>query len=405
MYLQSWGIRASAVQDGDEALRRLRQASSAKDPYQVAIVDLVMPGMSGTELATKIQADATIADTTLILLTASDRKIPVDQASKLGFKAYLGKPVKQGYLLDVLLRAAGLDDTNPKEGDLRLPAPDSRFDRFGLILLVEDHPANQMVAQLQLKELGLSAHVANNGKEALEAVAKTVYDVILMDCQMPEMDGYEATGAIRKAEALTGIHTPIIAMTAHAMEHARNTCLAAGMDDYLSKPVELEELQVILERWLPKARRNDSSSAPKLNEQTTTSQTSGLTSTTDAAREAQKTYLSQFSNRYGRESLEGLMSVFVSETLLTVTALRQAVSDQNALLVQNAAHKLAGSCAVIRANEMSELSKRLETSASQCDWALSQGLADQIESAFERAKKIIAEVLAEAEDEFKAKAK
>jgi CheY-like chemotaxis protein len=260
-YILSWGMRNGSAASSEEALATLRRAAAAGTPYDVAIVDLVMPGMDGFDLAREIQADPTTGLPRLILLTAFDQRGRGERALSAGFSAYLTKPVRRSQLFDAIATAAydKRKDALPpplERGPSPSPAPsgsaDGRPADGRLVLLAEDNPVNQKVARLQLERLGYQVEVVDNGREAIDAVATDDrYGIVLMDVQMPGVDGFSATKAIRKAEIRSGRHIPIIAMTANAMEGDREMCLAAGMDDYVSKPVTRDKLAEVLERWWP----------------------------------------------------------------------------------------------------------------------------------------------------------
>jgi CheY-like chemotaxis protein len=241
----------------------LRSAAANQLPFGLAIVDLRMPKMDGLALAREVKREPALAFTRLILLTAFDEKGLGEEALQTGFSAYLTKPIKQSHLYDTIVNILDanplptLQDPAPKrEAELPMPQRLPSSMSHARILLAEDNPINQKVAMLQLGKLGLVAQTVANGREALEAVTRSpeAYQLVLMDCQMPEMDGFEAARAIRKAELKSGRHIPIIAMTANALEGDRERCIAVGMDDYISKPVALENLGKILRLWLPKEK-------------------------------------------------------------------------------------------------------------------------------------------------------
>lgn len=247
-YLASWEITAVAAGGGKEALALLRQTAAARDPFQVAIVDMRMPDMDGWQLARAVQHDPLLVATRLLLLTAFDERGIGEQALQAGFAAYLTKPVRQSNLYDALTHVLGEPVSKPST------SPDPKPNTVGhtlRILVAEDNPVNQRVAVLQLSKLGYAIQMVDSGSEAIRAVIANPdeYALVLMDCQMPEMDGFEATHAIRKSELSSGRHIPIIAMTANAMEGDRERCLAAGMDDYISKPVKLEHLENVIKKW------------------------------------------------------------------------------------------------------------------------------------------------------------
>jgi signal transduction histidine kinase/CheY-like chemotaxis protein len=245
-YLDSWGTRERSFESGGEAMRALLNAVEEDDPFEVAIVDLMMPEMDGADVASRIRADPKLKDMVVVLLTSagrSERPVP-------GVDIELVKPVRPSQLFDVLqsLMASRPGHTKRRINREGTGPPAARH-RWARILVAEDNAANLKVAVRMVERLGYRADVAGNGSEALEALDRVPYDAVLMDCQMPEMDGYEATREIRKAER-DGRHVPIIAMTASAMAGDRERCLAAGMDDYISKPVKLHIVAAVLERWL-----------------------------------------------------------------------------------------------------------------------------------------------------------
>ena len=246
--LEGWGIRNGNAESGPRALEMLVAALSG-DAYQVAIIDAAAPGMEGKELIRAIRADERLAGMKLILLTSGAET--GERGEDPGVHAYLKKPVRQSHLYNVLV---SLMNRAAPEAPLRAQLRDEQagwgeYSSFR-ILLVEDNPVNQAVSRAMLDFFGCRTDVVGNGREALQAVARVRYDLILMDCQMPEMDGYEATRAIREGEAAGEGHVPIVALTAHAMEGDREVCLAAGMDDYLSKPYKPDELRAVLAKWL-----------------------------------------------------------------------------------------------------------------------------------------------------------
>jgi PAS domain S-box-containing protein len=258
----SWGMIAAEADSGKQALEMLREASHDK-PFKIAILDMMMPEMDGFELARLIKSDPALSGTHLVLLPSYGKRGDGQTARDYGIAAYLQKPVRQSQLYNCLatvIAEASIKNVSDRQSP-RLITQHSLRPLISLInesevavskariLIAEDNVVNQKVALSQLKSLGYAADVAKNGREAIDAVKKHKYDVVLMDCQMPEMDGFEATADIRRREGKAN-HTTIIAMTAHALEGEREKCLAAGMDDYISKPVKLETLKLTLNQWL-----------------------------------------------------------------------------------------------------------------------------------------------------------
>jgi len=254
--LQTWGCRWSEAREGDSALTQLTQAVQAGDPFHAALLDMHMPGMDGMQLACEIRRRPELAGTHLIMLTSLGERGDAARFLQAGFAAYLTKPLRQSQLYECLSRTLGrapLGRVRPATGagPRRLPTPVAAGQPRGRILVAEDNPTNQLVAIKVLEKLGYRADAVGNGEEALAALSSLPYDLVLMDCQMPELDGFEAAQRIRQGAAgAAAVHLPIIAMTAFAMKGDRERCLAAGMDDYLSKPVQPGELNQMLQRWL-----------------------------------------------------------------------------------------------------------------------------------------------------------
>ena len=252
--LHSWGCHPQESADGSSALEILRQAAQDADPFQVALIDMTLPGMDGEELGRRIAAEPQLQQTALVLMTSFGRDRQSDGARlrALGFAGHVSKPIWERTLEAALLAlgtqrggtVSPAQQVVPVLGAARGKSP-------ARILVAEDNLTNQEVAVAILTRLGYRAELAANGVEALRALRQADYDVVLMDCEMPEMDGYEATRRIRHCQG--GTHKPdipIIAMTADAMSGDREKCLQAGMNDYLAKPVEPRLLAAVLEKWL-----------------------------------------------------------------------------------------------------------------------------------------------------------
>jgi len=253
--LKSWGFRVEDAELPSVGLAKLAEAVAHGDRFVLALLDFQMPEMDGIELGRRIKADDTLSATHLLVLTSVSGLRNATNAKELGFDGYLTKPVKPSHLYDAILSALSADlEPQDIQGD-KLTAlmdgdgPKARGE--GRILLAEDNDVNKRVAIRMLERLGYRADSVANGQEVLHALDLAPYDLILMDVQMPEMDGFEATRAIRTREQ-GAQHMAIVAMTANAMSGDREECLAAGMDDYISKPVRLDDLAAALDRWLPK---------------------------------------------------------------------------------------------------------------------------------------------------------
>ena len=249
-YLDSWQCSATVVESAEKAMSRMVSAARDRKPFDMVIVDFMMPGMDGQALGEAIKNHPELNDTHMILLTSRGLRGDAAKARSVGFDAYLTKPIKQSQLFDAVLSVFGrpLKDGSEDVSSIITKHTIAETSKKKLkILLTEDNPVNQKVALIHLRKFGYVADVANNGLEALEAVKAHHYDLVLMDVQMPEMDGHEATHAIRSA----GHMLPIIAMTANAMKGDREKCIACGMNDYISKPVNPEILLEKIKKWAP----------------------------------------------------------------------------------------------------------------------------------------------------------
>jgi CheY-like chemotaxis protein/HPt (histidine-containing phosphotransfer) domain-containing protein len=350
----SWGMRNGTAESGAEALTILRREAAVGDPYLIAILDMQMPEMDGLTLARAIKSDPAIAATRLLMMTSLGRR---DDAAirEAGVDLCLTKPVKQSQLFDCLATLTGdhlVDEPPQQRRAAQVPPPKVSHERGEQlrILVAEDNSVNQRVALRQLDRLGYAADGVANGLEALDALSRIPYDVVLMDCQMPEMDGYEAATEIRRREGALK-HTTIIAMTANALEGDRERCFAAGMDDYISKPVKQEMLSEAIERWT--ADRTTSDQREDLSEPTPAGPASvidpgviaelrGLQSTTDP----------DFFNH--------LIDLFIEETPRRLAAIKEALAKSNAEALAHEAHALMGSSAHLGATRMDALCEILE---------------------------------------------
>jgi two-component system sensor histidine kinase/response regulator len=260
-YMASWKMRPTVAENAAQAFAELKRAAESGDPYRIALLDYLMPDEDGLHLGVRIRNNEQLYRTSLVLLTSASLGGDVDRASAAGFDGHFIKPLRRQMLMDALIAIAGaqetgralgrvltrhsLYDTNGGASKPQVPAAPAKGRRA---LVAEDNPVNQLLAVKLLEREGWSVTTVWNGAEAVALVARERFDVILMDCQMPVMDGYDATEWIRKSDK-GGHDTPIIAMTATAMQGDRERCLAVGMDDYVSKPIVVAELRQALERW------------------------------------------------------------------------------------------------------------------------------------------------------------
>src|SRR6266446_1473136 len=250
--LRRWDMKPTSVEGGEEALAQLSTARAAAEPYALILTDMHMPMMDGFSLVERIRQRPELSTATIMMLTSAGHRGDAARCEELGVSAYLLKPIRQSELREAVARVLG---TNEQEGEIplitRYSLQGSQEPSASLrILLAEDNLVNQRLAARLLEKRGHTVVVAGNGREALKAFEKEDFDLLLMDLQMPEMDGFEATVAIRKKEKDRGNHLPIVALTAHAMKGDREKCLAGGMDGYHTKPIRPQELDELLEIYV-----------------------------------------------------------------------------------------------------------------------------------------------------------
>jgi two-component system, sensor histidine kinase and response regulator len=372
-YTASWGMRIRSAESGDKALEMLRQAVEAGDPYDLAVVDLQMPEMDGLNLAQKIKAEALTSSTRLILMTVLGRREDGAARQQAGIEAFINKPIKQSELFACLEAVMGgrqsstgrLRQEAIKESSTAENATSAFANRQGQkrarLLVAEDNPVNRQVAMLQLQSLDYTVDTVANGLQALEALSVNDYDAVLMDCQMPEMDGYETTAEVRRREG-NRRHTPIIALTANALEGDQEKCLTAGMDDYLSKPIKPEALETMLEKWLAKQTVSPNQSAVD---------TGGAKSLANALDVTLLAKLRKAIGGRSKDFMANLFDLFITDAQPRIEALREAVAGSDATALREVAHALKGSCANLGARRMSGLCEILEA----------KGLANTLEGA------------------------
>jgi CheY-like chemotaxis protein/HPt (histidine-containing phosphotransfer) domain-containing protein len=378
--LARWGLEAVAAPDGTQALELLRDAASRQLPFHVALLDLHMPDVDGMELGRRIKSEPAIASIRLVLLTSIGTRGQARDAQDSGFAAFLTKPLRQSALHDCLVTLFGFPN-GAAVGGITSPLitrhtlAEARDARRARILVAEDHVINQLVAVGLLERLGYRAEVVSNGREAVEAVARTRYDLVLMDCQMPEMDGFEATRAIRAQE--DGRRIPILALTADATDQVREHCHEAGMDDYLSKPVDRKLLRAALLRWLPP-------------------------DTDDVARPADPPPVGSFGQAAppailelgpltalvgeDRVAIGRYLDLFTSTTADLLGDIGAGVRRRELDVVHRLAHTLKGACGNVGAEEMAALALSLETAVLGEQWDTAGRLCIELNDCFARTR-------------------
>ena len=374
--LKAWAMLPWASARASEALTELARAAAAGEPYELAILDYHMPEMDGIELARAIRADPAIAGTRLVLLTSSARRGDARIAREAGIEAFLTKPVRVSALYDCLATLLGRPVSD---------APAALITRHTLtevsgasrahLLVVDDNPVNQRVAVKMLEKMGHRVDVAGNGLEAVDAVTRIAYAAVLMDCQMPQMDGFEATMEIRRLEPV-GRHTPIIAMTAGAMVGDEEKCLAAGMDAYVAKPVKAEVLEAMLRQWV----KSDASPTPA----------PAVSSPEEALLDGSA--LAGL-RELGAAEFESLVRLFLTDGAARVAALREAAGKGDVHAIAELAHSLKGSSGTFGATALADSCAELQAAASSGDLATALRLIDAVGAGFERASGALREEL------------
>jgi len=397
----SWGMKNGMAENGQSALEILRGAAEGDDdPYDLAILDMQMPEMDGMELASTIKADPAIASTRLILLTSMGLGGEAEQAKRAGFSAHLTKPVKQSRLYDAIATVMGSELIEEKAQrrrgyeapivtghSLEEEAPAHSRERLwrAHVLVAEDNQVNQKVAVRMLEKLGYQADVAANGLEAVEALSHIPYAAVLMDVQMPEMDGYEATAEVRRREG-NGRRTPIIAMTANAMQGDREKALEAGMDDYVPKPVKPEELEAVLERWVSEDREPEKKA-------TVSAADDGSTTPNGSVDYSKLEGLRELQEEGEPDILEELIELFLADVPPQLVALREAVEAGDAHSVERIAHTLKGTCGNMGAVRMESICAQLEERGRSEDLAAAPVRVSRLEEEFGRVRAVFEEEL------------
>ena len=355
--MSNWGMTNRVAATPEQAIDLLAQAAARNAPYDIAIIDLGLPGMDALELARTIRARADIARLRLVMLT--HRQVDMQNARDAGIDACLAKPVRQTVLYECLVNVMACQ---PQEAvaprDVREPVNTAPAEIRGNILLVEDNLINQQVALGILQIQGYSVTVVNNGREALDAHAQGAFDLILMDCHMPEMDGFEATREIRGRERSSiGKHVPIIALTANAMAQDREECLNTGMDDHLSKPFSMQTMQDMLDRWMPQAASTRSEAAAEL----------AARGPAKAAAALDRRVLDQLSTLLKPERLARAINFYLVESPKLIQKLKQAAAANDAPEIVRSAHSLKSSSANLGASVLSRYCEDIEASARRAD--------------------------------------
>jgi CheY-like chemotaxis protein/HPt (histidine-containing phosphotransfer) domain-containing protein len=359
-HLAAWQVGTTSAATATEALERLGEAVRAGRPYDAAILDMELEHTSGLLLASIIKADPATRATRLLVLSPERLAADPVQRREAGVAYQLIKPARAADLFACLAtRPRGATAPAPQfMPPTPLPRPGGRA-RARRVLLAEDNPVNVEVAKAMLESLGLDAHCARNGEEALQAVRTGEYDAVLMDCQMPVMDGFAATAAIRRSEREAGQARvlPVIAITANALQGDREACLAAGMDDYLSKPFTQQQLAAVIGRWiaLPLAASvHHDEATPQLPPE------SVEVIQRDVINRVALDNIRALSHDRGDALVQKVIAAYVDDTPQHLKTLRQAIAGQDPNSVRRVAHSLKSASANVGAQKLAQLAKDME---------------------------------------------
>ncbi|MDF1554316.1 MAG: MASE3 domain-containing protein [Deferrisomatales bacterium] len=341
--LANWGMDAAFAAGGAEAVGILRAAQRTERPFRLALLDSHMPDMDGFAVAEEIRADASLQDTAMLMVTSDDMRGDARRCRELGIPVYVVKPVKQNELLEAIIRTLAVATNRPTApvGARILKDPLKQAEPPGLpsqapahVLLAEDNEINQALTEALLRKRGWTVTSVQDGRMALEVLRTGTFDVVLMDVQMPAMDGLEATRLLRERESGGDRRVPVVGLTAHAMKGDRERCLTAGMDDYLSKPVDPEELYGVVSRWVDLSRQARPSPADLSKVLAATNHDHGL--------------------------VGGLVRTFLEECPRYREGLRECVAKRDAENLERTAHRFRGSAIIFGARALCELTHKLE---------------------------------------------
>jgi CheY-like chemotaxis protein/HPt (histidine-containing phosphotransfer) domain-containing protein len=394
-YVAAWKMVGAIATGPQEALAALRRAAADRRPFDVVLLDLEMLGADSLGVAQEIRADPQLAQTRVVMVTSLSLHLDTEAWHRAGIDGHVVKPVRRSRLREclsaVMRHAAGAGTAATLSGGVAEPTAHAGLRHPIRILVAEDNVVNQRIALRQLKKLGYTADAVANGQEAIDAVQQIPYDLVLMDCHMPELDGYEATRRIRRAEtAKSSPDRPplhIIAMTANALEGDREACLAAGMNDYVSKPVKLPELQAAL--------RRAGAQMPRRNRATPAKPRGAKSGSEPGARGAAESHPTEpvvdpavfASLRALREAGEPdpaveLIDLFLADTPPRLKAMEAAVREAQPPRLQESAHSLKGTASNLGARRLAAFCAELEAGAKAGDLARAASLLADVTEAY-----------------------
>ena len=389
--LEGWHMRVTCARNGEEALELMAVAAHAGSFFALAILDMHMPGMNGLQLASAIQLRPDLANTPLMILTSTASELTDPEREASGILRFLNKPIRRADLLRVLCGI--LAPAAPRSAAAAAAAVDTGLSSPRKVLVVEDNPINQQVANAMLRSLGVQVTLASNGQQAVDLVQNFNFDLVLMDCQMPVMDGFQATAAIRRLPLGRGESLPIAAVTANALQGDEQNCLDAGMNDFLPKPFKLAQLRALLDRWLPRAGEPTGTysaiSRAYVRE-------AALTPGADAIDLGALQTVRELDPAGGMDLVKTVLRIFIESAGESVTRVENAILAQDGEQLATAAHALKSSTANVGAKTLSEFYRQLEQLGREGRLAEARELLIQVRPEHQRAVARMYEILQEA---------
>ena len=349
--VSNWNMKPTTVDGGEMALARMEEACAHGESFPLILLDAMMPEMDGFSVAETIKQNPSLAGATIMMLSSAGQAEDAARCRDLGIDCYLTKPVKQSELLDSILNVMSIGSSSRTTAQHTVETTVVTGSGFLNVLLTEDNHVNQVVATKILEKRGHRVVLANNGQEALDALEKEDFDIVLMDIQMPVMSGFETTTAIRKREEDTGKHQTIIAMTAHAMKGDRERCLEGGMDSYISKPVDPDELFRIIESFTTEI------GSPVTNQSAPAKRTSAIINADQLMMLIDGDH----------DLLRTMIDLFMNDSAVMFQDVQAAIEAGDCLAVQRAAHRLKGSIAIFSLGDAYLTADELEQMGADCD--------------------------------------
>jgi two-component system sensor histidine kinase/response regulator len=389
--LEGWRMRVTCARSGEEALELMAQAARAASSFKLTILDMHMPGMDGLQLASAIQRRPELAETPLVMLTSTASNLTDEERRATGIQRFLSKPIRRADLLRVLCSI--LAPAAPRIDACTAVSVDNGVSVPRRVLVVEDNPTNQQVVNAMLRSLGVQVTLASNGQEAVELVQNCDFDLVLMDCQMPVMDGFQATAAIRRLPLGRGERLPIAAVTANALQGDEQKCLEAGMNDFLPKPFKLAQLRALLTRWLPRAGEASTTNTAL---EAADARGAAVVPGSEAIDLGALQTIRELDPAGGMDLVKTILRIFIESAGESLTRIENAILARDAPQLAAAAHALKSSTANVGAKTLSEFYRRLEQLGREGRLADAGELLIQVRPEHQRAVARMYEILQEA---------